>query len=77
MKKMLVDCSLPVDHPEHTKMVELTDKEKVQRQKDKDAARERRSRRTPHDVLAEKVEKAETLDDLKAAMMAFARGETE
>ena len=69
--KILVDCSKPTDHPEHSQVVELTDTELKQR--DKDAARGSRAKPpNPLDVLAEAVEKAENLDDMKTAILAFA-----
>lgn len=70
--KLAVDCSKPVDHPKHARLVSLTAAEK--KQQAKDAKRPPKQVVDARSVAAEAIENAETLDDVKQALVDFLRG---
>lgn len=75
--KMLVDCSKPVGDPARAKLVPLDQAELKQLEKDKTAAAEREANPplSALEVVAQKIENAESLEEVKRTLAAHFRGE--
>lgn len=80
--KLVVNHDLPLDHPDHEKLVPLTKTELKQQERDRKRSEKREKQaeeeraNLPINRLARAVEGAETFDDLKAALLDFTKGDT-
>lgn len=75
MKKLVVDCSIPIGEEGHEQYVSLNADEKKQRKLERaEALAKQAALEDARDQVISAIENAESLDELKQAVSAFIRG---